>query len=222
MEVILLERIEKLGQMGDVVTVKPGFARNFLLPQKKAVTATNENKEHFESQRSQLEAQNLELKSEAEKVGKKLDGEKVVMVRQAGDAGQLYGSVSARDIAVGITEAGFSVGRHQIKLDDPIKAIGMYPVLVALHPEVSVSVTVNVARSEEEAEIQDRTGEAIITTDQEVDAVEELVEVLDADEANPPSETEAEDQAKAADAAAAAEEAAAEEISDEEGSEEEE
>ena len=222
MEVILLERIEKLGQMGDVVTVKPGFARNFLLPQKKAVTATNENKEHFESQRSQLEAQNLELKSEAEKVGKKLDGEKVVMVRQAGDAGQLYGSVSARDIAVGITEAGFSVGRHQIKLDDPIKAIGMYPVLVALHSEVSVSVTVNVARSEEEAEIQDRTGEAIITTDQEVDAVEELVEVLDADEANPPSETEAEDQAKAADAAAAAEEAAAEEISDEEGSEEEE
>ena len=144
------------------------------------------------------------------------------MVRQAGDAGQLYGSVSARDIAVGITEAGFSVGRHQIKLDDPIKAIGMYPVLVALHPEVSVSVTVNVARSEEEAEIQDRTGEAIITTDQEVDAVEELVEVLDADEANPPSETEAEDQAKAADAAAAAEAAAAEEISDEEGSEEEE
>ena len=222
MEVILLERIEKLGQMGDVVTVKPGFARNFLLPQKKAVTATNENKEHFESQRSQLEAQNLELKSEAEKVGKKLDGEKVVMVRQAGDAGQLYGSVSARDIAVGITEAGFSVGRHQIKLDDPSKAIGMYPVLGALHPEVRVSVTVNVARSEEEAEIQDRTGEAIITTDQEVDAVEELVEVLDADEANPPSETEAEDQAKAADAAAAAEEAAAEEISDEEGSEEEE
>ncbi|MDP7101282.1 MAG: 50S ribosomal protein L9, partial [Rhodospirillales bacterium] len=147
MEVILLERIEKLGQMGDVVTVKPGFARNYLLPEKKAVTATTENKEHFESQRGQLEAQNLEQKSEAEKVGKKLDGQKIIMVRQAGDTGQLYGSVSARNIASGVTEAGFSVDHHQIKLLNPIKMVGLHLVQVALHPEISVSVVINVARS---------------------------------------------------------------------------
>ncbi len=208
MDVILLERIEKLGQMGDVVTVKPGFARNFLLPQKKAVTATAQNKEQFEGQRTQLEAQNLELKSEAEKVGKKLDGQNVIMVRQAGDAGQLYGSVSARDIAAAVTEAGFSVDRHQIKLENPIKAIGMHAVQATLHPEVSVTVTVNVARSAEEAKIQDRTGAAVISGDEEVDAIEDLVEVLDSEEANMPSETEAADQAKASEAAAAAEETA--------------
>ena len=219
MDVILLERIEKLGQMGDVVTVKPGFARNYLLPQKKAVTATALNKEHFEGQRAQLEAQNLELKGEAEKVGKKLDGQKIIMVRQAGDAGQLYGSVSARDVGVGITEAGFSVDRHQIKLENPIKAIGMHPIQVALHPEVSVSVTVNVARSDEEAAIQDRTGAAVVSGDDEGDAIEELVEELDSTEANMPSESEAEDQAKASEATAAAEEAAAEETSEEEAPE---
>ena len=217
MEVILLERIEKLGQMGDVVTVKPGFARNFLLPQKKAVTATNENKEHFESQRAQLEAQNLELKSEAEKVGKKLDGQKVIMVRQAGDAGQLYGSVSARDIAMGVTEAGFSVDRHQIKLENPIKAVGLHPVQVALHPEVGVAIIVNVARSEEEADIQDRTGEAIVSGDDDTNAVEELVEELDAEEANMPDEDEAAKQEAAAAVAAEATESdeTSEETSDE-------
>ena len=201
MEVILLERIEKLGQMGDVVTVKPGFARNYLLPEKKAVTATTENKEHFESQRGQLEAQNLEQKSEAEKVGKKLDGQKIIMVRQAGDTGQLYGSVSARNIASGVTEAGFSVDRHQIKLENPIKMVGLHPVQVALHPEISVSVVVNVARSEDEAAIQNRTGEAIVSGDDETDAVEELVEELDAEEANMPDEDEAAKQEAATEAA---------------------
>jgi large subunit ribosomal protein L9 len=214
MEVILLERVEKLGQMGDLVTVKPGFARNFLLPQKKAVTATNENKAQFESQRAQLEAQNIEQKSEAEKVGRKLEGQKVIMVRQAGDAGQLYGSVSARDIATGITEAGFSVANHQIKLTNPIKAIGMHSVVVILHPEVGVSVTVNVARSEDEALIQDRTGEAVSANDDDdLNAVQELIEELDVSEDNLPSETEAEDQAKAATAAQEAAEKASEEES---------
>lgn len=167
MEVILLERIEKLGQMGDVVTVKAGYARNYLLPKKKAVPATAESKAHFETQRAQLEAENLEHKSEAEAVAAKMDGVLVMMVRQAGDAGQLYGSVSARDVAAGLTEAGFTVARQQVSLDQPIKAIGLHPVTVTLHPEVSVTVTANVARSEEEAAIQERTGEAVLGAEEE-------------------------------------------------------
>jgi large subunit ribosomal protein L9 len=195
MEVILLERIEKLGQMGDLVVVKPGFARNFLLPQKKAVTATEEHKIEFESQRIHLEAQNLELKTEAEKVGKKLAGQKIIVVRQAGDAGQLYGSVSARDIADGITKSGFTINRDQIKLRDPIKSIGMHTVAVTLHPEVSVSILVNVARSIDEAKIQEKVG-SIKTSDKAKDSsVEKLIEELDSTETNMPSETEAEDQA---------------------------
>ncbi len=201
MEVILLERIEKLGQMGDVVTVKPGFARNYLLPEKKAVTATTENKEHFESQRGQLEAQNLEQKSEAEKVGKKLDGQKIIMVRQAGDTGQLYGSVSARNIASGVTEAGFSVDHHQIKLLNPIKMVGLHLVQVALHPEISVSVVINVARSGDEAAIQNRTGEAVVSDNDETDVVEKLVKELDAEETNMPDEDEAAKQEAATEAA---------------------
>ena len=201
MEVILLERIEKLGQMGDVVTVKPGFARNYLLPEKKAVTATTGNKEHFESQRGQLEAQNLEQKSEAEKVGKKLDGQKIIMVRQAGDTGQLYGSVSARNIASGVTEAGFSVDHHQIKLLNPIKMVGLHLVQVALHPEISVSVVINVARSEDEAAIQNRTGEAVVSDNDETDVVEKLVKELDAEETNMPDEDEAAKQEAATEAA---------------------
>ncbi len=201
MEVILLERIEKLGQMGDVVTVKPGFARNYLLPEKKAVTATTGNKEHFESQRGQLEAQNLEQKSEAEKVGKKLDGQKIIMVRQAGDTGQLYGSVSARNIASGVTEAGFSVNHHQIKLLNPIKMVGLHLVQVALHPEISVSVVINVARSGDEAAIQNRTGEAVVSDNDETDVVEKLVKELDAEETNMPDEDEAAKQEAATEAA---------------------
>jgi large subunit ribosomal protein L9 len=201
MEVILLERIEKLGQMGDLVTVKPGFARNFLLPQKKAVTATKENKIEFENQRGHLEAQNIKEKSEAQKIATKLEGQKILMVRQAGDAGQLYGSVSVRNIADGMIESGFSVNRNQIKLENPIKTIGMHPVLVTLHPEVSTSIQVNVARSKEEAKIQDKTGIAVISNGDETDTVAELVTELDSDESNMPSETEADDQAKAAQAA---------------------
>jgi large subunit ribosomal protein L9 len=198
MEVILLERIEKLGQMGDLVTVKPGFARNFLLPQKKAVTATNENKIEFENQRGHLEAQNIEQKSEAQKIASKLEGQKVIMIRQAGDAGQLYGSVSVRNIADAMMEAGFSVNRNQIKLENPIKMIGMHPVQITLHPEVNISIQVNVARSEEEAQIQNKTGAAMISDTDETNTVAELVSELDSGEENMPSETEADDQAKAA------------------------
>jgi large subunit ribosomal protein L9 len=167
MQLILLERIEKLGQMGELVNVKPGYARNFLLPQKKAVTATEENKAHFESQRVNLEAQNLTLKTEAEKISDKLKNEKYIVIRQAGDAGQLYGSVSARDIAESITETGVSVNRSQIKLESPIKTIGMHTVKLGLHPEVSIMITVNVARSIGEAKIQDKTGAAIISIETE-------------------------------------------------------
>ncbi|MFN4311203.1 MAG: 50S ribosomal protein L9 [Ferrovibrio sp.] len=154
MEVILLERVEKLGQMGEVVKVKDGYARNFLLPRKKALRATEANKKVFETQRAQLEAQNLAKKGEAEKVAVKMEGLSVALLRQAGDSGQLYGSVSARDIADAITAAGFTVSRNQVNLTTPIKAVGVYAVKVSLHPEVSVEVKVNVARSEAEAEKQ--------------------------------------------------------------------
>jgi len=153
-EVILLERVEKLGQMGQVVKVRPGFARNFLLPQKKALRATKENLAFFEKQRAQLEAQNLHRKGEAEQVAKKLDGVAVVVIRQAGESGQLYGSVTARDIADAVTEAGFTIGRSQVVLDKAIKTLGLYKQRVVLHPEVAVHVTVNVAQSAEEAEMQ--------------------------------------------------------------------
>jgi len=195
MEVILLERIEKLGQMGDVVNVKQGFARNFLLPQKKAVTATEASKKQFEARRAQLEAQNLERRKDAEKVAVKLDGLFVVMVRQAGEAGQLYGSVNGRDIANGVTEAGFTVERRQINLDQPIKTIGLHPVRVALHPEVSVTVTVNVARSAEEAKIQEETGEAVVRADEE--AEEEAANEVFEPGAAPEAEAAADEDTKA-------------------------
>jgi large subunit ribosomal protein L9 len=154
MDVILLERIERLGQMGDVVKVKPGFARNYLLPQKKALRATKENREYFEKQRAQLEAQNLNRRQDAEKVGEKLDGQTVIIIRQAGEFGQLYGSVTTRDIATAVTAAGFTVDRRQILLDVPIKTLGLHKTRVALHPELAVSVTLNVAQTEEEAAMQ--------------------------------------------------------------------
>lgn len=154
MQVILLERVEKLGQMGDVVRVKPGYARNFLLPQKKALRATKENMERFEKQRGQLEATNLKLKQEAEVVAKKMDGLSVVVVRQAGETGQLYGSVTVRDIADAVAAAGFTVAHRQIRIDRPIKALGLVRTRVMLHPEVAAAVTVNVAKSEEEAVVQ--------------------------------------------------------------------
>jgi len=153
-EVILLERVEKLGQMGQVVRVRPGFARNFLLPQKKALRATKENLAYFETRKAQLVAQNLERKGEAEQVAKKLDGVSVVVIRQAGESGQLYGSVTARDIADAVTAAGFTIGRSQVTLEHPIKTLGLHKQRVVLHPEVAVTVTVNVAQSPEEAEMQ--------------------------------------------------------------------
>ena len=165
MEVILLERIETLGQMGDVVNVKPGYARNYLLPQKKALRATEENRRHFEGQRTQLEATNLERRDAAQEVGARLDGLAVVLIRQAGDAGQLYGSVNARDIAKEVTGAGFTVERRQVQLPHSIKALGLYSVRIALHPELVVGVTVNVARSEDEANIQAKTGKAVVNLD---------------------------------------------------------
>ena len=167
MEVILLERIEKLGQMGDVVSVKPGYARNFLLPQAKALRATAENSKHFETQRTQLEAVNLEKRTEAEQVGKKLDGLVFILVRQAGESGQLYGSVNARDIADQVIDGGFTIIRQQIELAQPIKALGLHNVQVTLHPEVSVNVTANIARSEEEAKIQAKTGHAVMSMEEE-------------------------------------------------------
>lgn len=153
-DVILLERVEKLGQMGQVVKVRPGYARNYLLPQKKALRATKENLAYFETQKTQLEAANLERRSEAEEVAKKLDGTAVVVIRQAGESGQLYGSVNARDISEAVTTAGFTITRSQVVLDKPIKTLGLHRLRVALHPEVSVPITVNVAQSPEEAEMQ--------------------------------------------------------------------
>jgi large subunit ribosomal protein L9 len=153
-DVILLERVENLGQMGQVVKVRPGYARNYLLPQKKALRATKDNLAYFEKQRTQLEAANLTRKTEAEQVAQKLEGLSVVVIRQAGESGQLYGSVSARDIAEGVTAAGFTITRGQVVLDKAIKTLGLYKLRVVLHPEVSVQVTANVAQSAEEAEMQ--------------------------------------------------------------------
>lgn len=172
MQVILLERVEKLGQMGDEVKVKDGFARNFLLPKKKALRATKANREYFQTQRSQLEARNLERKSEAQKVAEKLEGKTFALLRQAGDRGQLYGSVSPRDIADAVSAGGFSISRTQVPLDHAIKSIGLHPISVVLHPEVRVKVTMNVARTEDEAERQAR-GEDVLaerTVEQEAAA----------------------------------------------------
>lgn len=154
MEVVLLERVEKLGQMGDVVRVKEGYARNFLLPQRKALRANEANLARFEQQRAELEARNLERRGDAEKVGERLEGEAFVLLRQAGESGQLYGSVSARDIAQAATDGGFAIERRQVVLEQPIKTVGLHPVRIALHPEVSIGIMINVARSEAEAERQ--------------------------------------------------------------------
>ena len=166
MDVILLERVEHLGQMGDVVHVKPGYARNYLLPRGKAARATEENRKRFEEQRAQLEATNLQRRGEAEVVAGKLDGVSVILIRQAGELAQLYGSVSARDIADAVTGAGFTLARDQVRLKQPIKALGLHRVEVSLHPEVIVTVIVNVARSNEEAEVQARTGGAVTRSDE--------------------------------------------------------
>jgi large subunit ribosomal protein L9 len=179
MQVILLERVEKLGQMGDEVKVKDGFARNFLLPHKKALRATKENREFFAGRKAQLEAENLTRKSEAEKIAETLKGKFFVLIRQAGDRGQLYGSVSTRDIAEAITKGGFTVNRNQVPLDKPIKNIGLIPMAVVLHPEVKVNVTINVARNEDEA-MRQAKGEDVLTEptpeEEVVIAAEEMFE----------------------------------------------
>jgi large subunit ribosomal protein L9 len=183
MQVILLQRIGRLGQMGDIVNVRDGFARNFLLPQNKALRATEENKKVFEGRRAQLEADNLAHKKDAEAVFEKLDGKAFVLIRAAGDTGQLYGSVSTRDIATVISEGGFTVDRNQIELDKPIKSLGLTTARVLLHPEVVSTVTLNVARSEDEAEKQARGESVAVVKD----------EALDIETFNPDAEGETEE-----------------------------
>ncbi|MEL6678547.1 MAG: 50S ribosomal protein L9 [Pseudomonadota bacterium] len=173
MDVVLLERVAKLGQIGDVVTVKQGYARNYLLPQGKALRATKANLAQFEAQRAQLEARNLETKKEAEDMAGRIDGQQFVIIRSASEAGSLYGSVTPRDAADAATEAGFSVERRQIVLANPIKELGLHDMEVVLHPEVSATITVNVARSQEEAEIQ-ASGKSIQDIRAEADAEAEF------------------------------------------------
>jgi large subunit ribosomal protein L9 len=196
MQVILLERVGRLGQMGDVVTVKDGFARNFLLPQGKALRATEANRKRFEREKAQLEARDLELKTEAEAVSGKLDGKSFIIIRQAGDSGQLYGSVSTRDIAEVITEGGFSIERRQVMLDRPIKTLGLHVLRIALHPEVTPHVTINVARSPDEAERQARgeavTAKALSEAEEEAEAAKRAAEALFEEGARPADEEAAE------------------------------
>ena len=188
MQVILLERVEKLGQMGEEVRVKDGFARNFLLPKKKALRATKANREYFQGQKAQLEARNLAAKGEAEKIAKKLDGQNFTIIRQAGDRGQLYGSVSPRDVADAMEKGGFKIDRHQVNISVAIKSVGLVTLPVVLHPEVKVNIVINVARSEDEAERQAR-GENV------------LAEKTDAEEAKIAAEELFEEGAAPADAA---------------------
>ena len=210
MEVILLERVAKLGQMGDVVSVKDGYARNFLLPQEKALRASDANIKAFEAQKAQLEARNLETKKEAEDLAAKLDGEKFVVIRSASEAGSLYGSVSPRDAAEAATEAGFSVDRKQIALKAPIKELGLHEVSVVLHPEVDATIVLNVARTVEEAELQ-ADGKSIqeLAAEAEAQAEFEIAELFDDIGSAAADDDELVD-------APAEEEARAEEASDEE------
>jgi len=189
MQVVLLERVEKLGQIGDVVKVKDGFARNFLLPKKKALRATKANLVYFETQRAQLETRNLEHRKEAEQIGEKLKGKSFVLLRQAGDRGQLYGSVSPRDIADVVTAGGFTIARTQVPIDKAIKTLGLHPIFVVLHPEVRVSVIVNVARTEDEAERQAR-GEDVLAEQTEEEEVLASAQAVFEEGAGPKAEGE--------------------------------
>ena len=175
MQVILLERVGKLGQMGDVVRVKDGFARNFLLPKGKALRATKDNRSRFETMKTELEARNLEQRGEAEKVGQKLNGQSFTVLRQAAEGGQLYGSVSPRDIAALVIEKGFKIDRNQIALNTPIKTIGMHKVPVALHPEVEVTITVAVARNADEATRLARGEDITVARTEEQEAAAEAL-----------------------------------------------
>lgn len=187
MQIILLERVEKLGQMGDLVTVKPGYARNFLLPQGKAMRANKANLERFEAEKAQREADNLQRRGEAENEAKKMSGLAISMVRAASEMGQLFGSVTSRDIAEGVTEAGFTIQRSQVVMDKSIKTLGLHDIRVTLHPEVAVTVVVNVARSMDEADTQLKTGVAVTggvqDVDDEPDAIAEAIAAVEEVEA---------------------------------------
>ncbi|MEM9854288.1 MAG: 50S ribosomal protein L9 [Pseudomonadota bacterium] len=180
MDIILLERVAKLGQMGEIVSVKEGYARNFLIPSGKALRANEANKARFEAEKAQLEARNLETKNEAKSLAEKLDGEQFVVIRSASDAGSLYGSVTPRDAAEAATEAGFSVDKKQIVLTAPIKELGLHDMTVQLHPEVDATITLNVARSSEEAELQ-ASGKSIqdLAAEEEAEAEFEIAELFE-------------------------------------------
>ena len=216
MDIILLERIENLGQMGDLVTVKPGYARNYLLPQGKALRATAENKARFETERAQLEAENLARKSEAEAMAKKMEGLSITLIRAASEMGQLYGSASSRDIANAVSEAGFTISRNQVDLNTSMKTLGLFDVRVNLHPEVAVEIKVNIARSEDEAAEQLRLGRAIISDIAEREreeaaeaarAAADRIAAQEAEEEDTTNADAAEDAAEAAGEAEGAEEA---------------
>lgn len=204
MEVILLERVDNLGNMGETVRVKPGYARNFLLPRKKALRATNENKAYYEAQRAELEKRNAEKRADVEAQAKKVDGAKIVIVSNASEAGHLYGSVTTRDIAEAVTaQAKMDINRQMVLLNQAIKTIGLFDVVLAPHPEVRITVNVNIARTEEEAKTQEKTGKALIAVDERTA------------EANARAEKAAEEAAKAEQAAKMAEEALANEAAEE-------
>ncbi len=206
MEVILLERIEKLGQMGDVVNVKPGYARNYLLPRKKALRASEASRAVFQEQRAQLEAENIKNRQEAEGIATEVNGRTIIIVRQASDSDQLYGSVTTRDIANGITESGVTIDRRQVILPNPIKTVGMHSVRIDLHPEVTTEIVANIARSEEEAEMQAR-GERVNRDGDVIDIAEEKAaleaEAVFEESAEPDVEAVAADAGAAEDAGAA-------------------
>lgn len=198
MDIILLERVAKLGQIGDVVTVKNGFARNFLLPQKKALRATKANMAVFEAQRNEIEANNLKAKTEAEAVAVKMSDVTVVLIRQAGESGQLFGSVTSRDIAVAVETAGYKIGKNQVILDRAIKVLGLNDIKVRLHAEVDITVVINIARSEAEAEIQAAGGDVDAKEEDEEFAVEDYFENEDdADAATASDDEEATEEAPA-------------------------
>lgn len=182
MQVVLLERVEHLGQMGDIVSVRDGYARNYLIPGGKALRATKVNIAGFEQRRTQLEAQNLERRQDAEALRGRVDGRPVIVIRQAGEGGQLYGSVNARDVAQALTEDGVSIGKHQVRLEASLKALGLHPVRIALHPEVNCWITVNVARSMEEAELQANPERAAEAAAREAEEIREATLELGSDE----------------------------------------
>ncbi|MEO1135401.1 MAG: 50S ribosomal protein L9 [Pseudomonadota bacterium] len=176
MHVILLERVENLGQMGDVVKVRSGFARNYLLPQKKALRANDDNKKAFEAQRTDLEARNLERKKEADAAAEKIDGRSFIVIRQSSELGVLYGSVSTRDIAEAASDGGVKIERAQVRLDKPLKSLGVFPVRIVLHPEVDATININIARSEDEAERQARGENVLTRQEDEAEQTEETKE----------------------------------------------